>query len=59
MSIETTPEEYIKLFKSIEPYADIMACPVDSFEMKQFRNRESCLKRFKASYDSLSKYVSI
>ena len=34
MSIETTPEEYIKLFKSIEPYADIMACPVDSFEMK-------------------------
>lgn len=59
MSIETTPEEYIKLFKSIAPYADIMACPVDSFEMKQFKNRESYLKRFKDSYDSLSKYVSI
>ena len=37
MSKEIEPSEYIKLFKSIKAYAYIMACPVDSFEMKNFK----------------------
>lgn len=59
MSRETEPAEYVKLFKAIKPYADIMACPVDSFEMKNFKDRESYLQRFKDSYEHLSQYVSI
>ena len=51
MSRETEPAEYVKLFKAIKPYADIMACPVDSFEMKNFKDRESYLQRFKDSYE--------
>ncbi|WP_207651576.1 hypothetical protein [Mogibacterium pumilum] len=59
MSIETNPSEYVKLFKSIKPYADIMACPVDSFEMNKYEDREGYLQRFKTSYTYLSKYVNV
>lgn len=59
MSDEIEPEEYVQLFESIEKCADIMACPVDSFEMKNYKDTESYLKRFKDSYESLSSYVSI
>jgi len=59
MSKEIEPSEYIKLFKSIKAYAYIMACPVDSFEMKNFKDQKSYLQRFKDSYKHLSPYVSI
>ena len=59
MSKEIEPSEYVKLFKSIKAYADIMACPVDSFEMKNFKDQKSYLQRFKDSYKHLSPYVSI
>lgn len=59
MSDETNPEDYVNLFRSVEKYADIMACPVDSFEMGNFKDTESYLARFKDSYKELSPYVSI
>ncbi len=59
MSIEIEPEEYLNLFRSVNQYADIMACPVDSSEMNRFKDTESYLKRFKDSYEKLSAYVSI
>lgn len=59
MSIEIEPEEYLNLFRSVNQYADIMACPVDSSEMNHFKDTESYLKRFKDSYEKLSAYVSI
>jgi len=59
MSKKIEPAEYVKLFKSVKPYADIMACPVDSSEMKNFKDSESYLRRFKDAYRHLSEYVSI
>lgn len=59
MSREKAPGEYVKLFQTVAKYADIMACPVDSSEMKNFKDKESYLKRFKDSYEKLSGYVSI
>lgn len=59
MSREKEPAEYVEMFKAIKPYADIMVCPVDSSEMKNFEDKESYLRRFKDSYDHLSEYVSI
>lgn len=59
MSREIAPGDYLNLFKSVAPYADIMACPVDSFVMNSFKDTERYLKRFKESYEALSSYVSI
>ncbi len=59
MSDETEPKDYIKLFQAVGKYADIMACPVDSFEMKNYKDTESYLKRFEDSYESLSSYVNL
>ncbi len=59
MSREIEPKEYVELFKSVKEYADIMACPVDSSEMKNFKDRVSYLKRFEDSYENLSQYVDI
>lgn len=59
MSREIEPAEYVELFRAIKEYADIMACPVDSFVMKEFKDTNSYLKRFEDSYEKLSPYVSI
>ncbi|NLL61694.1 MAG: hypothetical protein GX240_02785 [Candidatus Atribacteria bacterium] len=59
MSREIEPAEYVKLFRAVKEYADIMVCPVDSFVMKNFKDTNSYLKRFEDSYEKLSPYVSI
>lgn len=59
MSDETPPEDYAELFASVAKYADIMACPVDSFEMGNFKDTEIYLARFKDSYKELSQYVTV
>lgn len=59
MSKEMEAVEYVTLFQSIKPYADIMACPVDSYEMRNFKDRGSYVQRFKDAYEHLSQYVSI
>lgn len=59
MSREIEPGEYIELFRSVEDYADIMACPVDSFVMSAYKDTDSYLQRFEESYEKLSPYVSI
>lgn len=59
MSGEIEPKDYVELFQSIEKHADIVACPVDSFIMKNYEDEESYLKRFRDSYEHLSPYVSI
>lgn len=59
MSRELEAEDYLDLFKSVNKYADIMACPVDSSEMNAFSDSAAYLKRFEDSFEKLSKYVSI
>ncbi|MGI6765729.1 MAG: hypothetical protein ACOX4R_00780 [Lentihominibacter sp.] len=59
MSGEIEPADYVEMFRAVEKHADIMACPVDSFIMKNYEDDESYLKRFEDSYEHLSSYVSI
>lgn len=59
MSVEFEAGDYINLFKAVNEYADIMACPVDSSEMSSFDDSASYLKRFEDAYEKLSPYVSI
>ena len=59
MSYDVSPEEYRDLFKEVNKVAYIMATPVDSSEMKKYRNVESYLRRFRKSYAVLSEYVDI
>ena len=59
MSYDVSPEEYRDLFKEVDKVAYIMATPVDSSEMKKYKNIESYLRRFQKSYDILSEYVDI
>ena len=55
MSKDTEPKEYVKIFKAIHKVADVMAEPVDSYEMNLYEDVDSYKKRFKDSY----KYVDI
>ncbi len=59
MTSEINLREYVKIFEAVQPYADIMACPVDSSEMKNYKDVESYLKRFRDSYAYLCRYVSV
>ena len=59
MSKDTEPKEYVKIFKAIHKVADVMAEPVDSYEMNLYDDVDSYKKRFKDSYKYLGKYVDI
>ncbi|MFC2477046.1 MAG: hypothetical protein ACFNTU_06105, partial [Catonella sp.] len=59
MSKDTEPKEYVKMFREIHKVADVMAEPVDSYEMNLYKDVESYRKRFKDSYKYLGKYVDI
>lgn len=59
MSKEMLAEDYVPLFKAAAKYADIMACPVDSSQMNQYKDVDSYVKRFKDAYKNLSPYVSV
>jgi len=59
MSKDTEPKEYIKIFREIHKVADVMAEPVDSYEMNLYKDADSYKKRFKNSYKYLAKYVDI
>ena len=59
MSKDTEPKEYVKIFKAIYKVADVMAEPVDSYEMNLYEDVDSYKKRFKDSYKYLGKYVDI
>ncbi len=59
MSYDMAPKDYQKLFKEIDQVADIMACPVDSYEMKHYPDVKSYKKRFEESFQYLSQYTDI
>lgn len=59
MSKEKSPKDYVPLFKKIAPVADIMAQPVDSYDMKAYPNVSSYRQRFQESLDCLSDYTTI
>ena len=59
MSKDTEPKEYVKIFREIHKVADVMAEPVDSYEMNLYEDVDSYKKRFKDSYKYLGKYVDI
>ena len=56
MSYDVSPEEYRDLFKEVDKVAYIMATPVDSSEMKKYKNIESYLRRFQTYYQNMSIY---
>lgn len=59
MSTEKKPKEYIELFKQIDKVADIMATPVDSSQMIEYKDIDSYRQRFVDSYKYLKDYVDI
>ena len=59
MSKDTEPKEYVKIFREIHKVANVMAEPVDSYEMNLYEDVDSYKKRFKDSYKYLGKYVDI
>lgn len=59
MSKDTSPKDYVRLFKKIHRVAYVMACPVDSYEMRQYKDVKSYQKRFADSYRYLSDYTDI
>ena len=59
MSKDREPREYISLFQKIHQAADIMAEPVDSFEMALYEDVQSYRERFADSYRYLGDYVDI
>ncbi len=50
---------YLPLFKAVHEAAFIMACPVDSFDMKSYRTVRSYKNRFEAAYRLLSPYTDM
>ncbi|MDO4631938.1 MAG: hypothetical protein Q4A82_06615 [Corynebacterium sp.] len=58
MSKDRTPQSYIALFKAIHSVADIMAQPVDSFDLQSY-SVDQYRQRFETSYQYLSQYTSI
>lgn len=59
MSRERSPKDYVTLFKRIAPVADVMAEPVDSYEMKAYPNVASYRKRFEQALKYLGPYTDI
>lgn len=59
MSADISPEKYQNLFSKIHKVAFIMATPVDSSEMVNYKTVESYRNRFIDSYEALQKYVDI
>ncbi|WP_169942506.1 hypothetical protein [Campylobacter sp. RM15925] len=59
MSKDTHPSDYVQMFKKINEVAYIMATPVDSYEMKSYKDIKSYKKRFEDSYNNLAPYVKI
>lgn len=59
MSREMEPEAYVDIMRKLSAAADIMACPVDSYEMKHYETAEGYLARFRKSYALLHPYVSL
>ncbi|MDO5046434.1 MAG: hypothetical protein Q4D84_07040 [Campylobacter sp.] len=59
MSKDTHPSDYIEIFQKIDKVAYIMATPVDSYEMKLYKDIKSYKKRFEDSYKFLAPYVEI
>lgn len=59
MSGDRTPKDYQTLFKEIDEVANIMACPVDSSEMKNYPDVDSYRNRFVESFQYLSQYTDI
>ncbi len=59
MNGDSNPEDYVPLFRALQGVADIMACPVDSYEMIEYTSAESYRERFVKSYAHLSPYVSV
>ncbi|WP_428770866.1 hypothetical protein V1L52_03220 [Treponema sp. HNW] len=59
MSKNTDMEEYRFLFERIHEHAYVMACPVDSYEMKSYKNVRSYRKRFEKAYAYLAPYTDM
>lgn len=59
MSKEKNPKEYVEMFKKLNKVSFIMACPVDSYEMIDYRSVDMYKKRFQESYEALNQYVDI
>lgn len=59
MAQDVEPSAYKELFQEIHEVAYIMACPVDSYEMKAYKNEEEYLERFRQTYTHLAPYTDI
>lgn len=59
MSKEISPGKYRKLFSEIHKSAYIMASPVDSYDMKKYKDEASYMNRFQASYKELASDVDL
>ncbi|MGT2929374.1 hypothetical protein ACVR1G_03895 [Streptococcus dentasini] len=59
MSKEKSPRSYVSLFKKIAPVADIMAQPVDSYDMNAYPDPASYRQRFRESLKYLKDYTKI
>ncbi len=59
MSKDEPVSMYIPIFEKIGKVAYILACPVDSYDMKSYKTVYSYKKRFKTAYETLGKYTAM
>ncbi|UTC65897.1 MULTISPECIES: hypothetical protein [unclassified Treponema] len=57
MSKDEPLSTYIPIFREISKVARILACPVDSYDMKSYKTISSYKKRFITAYETLGKYI--
>ncbi len=59
MSEESSAEEYEELFSALHSVAFVMACPVDSYDMKDYEDESAYLRRFQDCFRVLAPYTDI
>lgn len=59
MSHDTAPRAYQPLITALRPVADIMATPVDSYDMKHYRSTRDYLARFQEAYAAYGGAISL
>ena len=57
--IVMSKDEPLSTFKETSKTAYIMACPVDSYDMKFYKTVHSYQKRFQTAYDALAEYTDM